>query len=208
MATKTDNHDSRAKLELRRYFLHRYHADTPPDVLDCCQGGGLLWRRLREQFAVRSYWGVDLKPKKGRLKLDSVRILQQPGWTQNVVDIDTYGSPWRHWMAMLPNIRQPTTVFLTIGQYQMGTAKEIKEAVGVASLEVPPGILCKLHGISVSYVLARGCDYLTIREAVEAESVGNARYIGVRLEPANDNGRDGSPAESEPTIPEKEESHV
>ena len=46
---RTDNSDPRAKLELRRYFLRKYHPDDPPDVLDCCEGEGLLWRRLRRR---------------------------------------------------------------------------------------------------------------------------------------------------------------
>lgn len=111
MSIKTDNKDPAAKLELRRHFLRTYHARGPVHVLDCCQATGFLWRTLRAEFAVTSYWGLDLKPKKGRLQLDSVRVLQQRGWNQNVVDVDTYGSPWKHWAALLPNITQPKMHF-------------------------------------------------------------------------------------------------
>jgi hypothetical protein len=90
---KTDNHNPKAKLLLRRHFLDKYHADGNADVLDCCQAGGLLWKEIRKTHQIARYWGVDLKPKKGRLKIDSVRILQQSGWPQNVIDIDTYGEP-------------------------------------------------------------------------------------------------------------------
>jgi len=183
MAKKIDNSNLEAKLELRRHFLRKYHADDPPHVLDCCQGSGVLWEQLRKEFAVASYWGVDLKRRKGRLKLDSARILAQPGWPQTVVDVDTYGSPWKHWEAMLPNIQQPTTVFLTIGQWQMGTDRHILTALGLRGITIPPGIARKLHGLSVSYCLARTCVYdIIIVEAVEAVSTGNARYIGLRLE--------------------------
>lgn len=210
MTAKTDNHDPRAKLELRRFFLRKYHADHPPDVLDCCQGGGVLWKKLREEFPVRSYWGVDVKPKKGRLKLDSVRILAQPGWPQNVVDVDTYGSPWKHWEAMLPNVQRPLTVFLTIGQWQMGTDSKIFTAIGLQGVNVPPGIAVKLHGIAVNYCLTRGYEYCKIMvEAVEAVSDGNARYIGVRLEPRNGSG---PVCQTEPqpehSIATKEQPHV
>lgn len=92
--TKTDNKDPSAKLELRRYFLRKYHAGEPIHVLDCCQATGFLWRTLRQEFPIASYWGLDLKPKKGRLQIDSTRVLEQNGWKQNVVDVDTYGSPW------------------------------------------------------------------------------------------------------------------
>lgn len=195
MAKQTDNHDPRAKLELRRYFLRKYHADKPPDVLDCCQGGGLLWPELRKEFAVSSYWGLDLKPKKGRLKLDSIRVLQQPGWPQNVVDVDTYGSPWRHWEAMLPNIQRPTTVFLTIGN-QNQTASSPNAHGADVLFSFPPSTPPTLSGIvsrrlDVTYGLAKSREYRKrLVEAVEAISDGNARYIGVRLEPQ---GRHAAP---------------
>lgn len=189
MTAKTDNHNPGAKLELRRYFLRKYHADAPPSVIDCCQGGGLLWRELRNEFPVASYWGLDLKPKKGRLKLDSVRVLAQPGWPQNVVDIDTYGSPWKHWQALLPNVQRPVTVFLTIGRYGPNLVSISRlefEAIGLTFDRVRkmPGLCSVIAEMCVKYSLATTCRYgiITI-EAVEAVSDGNARYIGVHLEP-------------------------
>src|ERR1039457_5642486 len=188
---KTDNHSPAAKLELRRYFLHKYHAKKPPDVLDCCQGGGLLWGQLRKEFVVASYWGLDLKPRKGRLKLDSVRVLTQSGWPQNVVDIDTYGSPWKHWFAMLPNITQPTTVFLTISQLVTGTvgaiSKEAISAVGLGRLRIklPAGFHPKLVELATaSWLTSVGTYGLELIEAIEAASTNkNVRYVGLRLEP-------------------------
>jgi ubiquinone/menaquinone biosynthesis C-methylase UbiE len=62
--TKTDNHSPRVKLDLRRYFLKRYHAAGEPiRVMDCCQGSGVLWGQLRKEFDVAGYWGLDIKPK-------------------------------------------------------------------------------------------------------------------------------------------------
>jgi hypothetical protein len=199
-AQKTDNHDPAAKLELRRYFLRKYHRD-PPDVLDCCQGSGLLWGRLRDEFPTRSYWGLDLKPKPGRLQLDSIRVLAQPGWPQNVVDIDTYGSPWKHWAALLPHVGRPVTVFLTIGQWQMGTDAEILRALGLGKLKIPPGIAVKLHGLALAYLFGKATDAgLRIVEAMEALSDGSARYIGLHLQP--ESGNSHSPP-LEKTAPKK-----
>jgi hypothetical protein len=49
---------------------------------------------------------------------------------------------------------------------------------------LPPAFHVKLAPLVVSYSLTRACDFSTIPiEAVEAVSDGNARYIGVRLEP-------------------------
>ena len=187
---KTDNHNPAAKLELRRYFLRKYHADGSAQVLDCCQGGGLLWNRLRDEFATMSYWGLDVKPKKGRLKLDSARILAQPGWPQDVVDVDTYGSPWKHWAAMLPNVARPMTVFLTIGRGGPNRIRLGRAELDAMGLTLPTvrkmsgAITHNLAEIAVSYCLAMSCDYgIILMEAVEAVSGGNARYIGVRLEP-------------------------
>jgi hypothetical protein len=181
-----DNGNLVAKLKLRRHFLETYHADGSADVLDCCQGNGVIWKQLRHRLKVRSYWGLDLKPKKGRLKLDSVRVLQQSGWSYDVIDIDTYGSPWKHWMSMLPNVTSGITVFLTIGQWQMGTAGEILEALGIGKLKVPPGIAVRLHEAGLEYLLAAATDFgLRITEAREAICKASARYFGIRLEVEN-----------------------
>jgi hypothetical protein len=190
MTKKTDNHNPAVKLRLRQYFLNKYHANGSAKVLDCCQAGGVMWTTLRRTHPVTSYWGVDMKPKKGRLQIDSVRILQQPGLSQNIIDIDTYGSPWKHWFAVLPNIHQPTTIFLTIGSTMF---KGATDGAALAALgctfqqqKLPDAFRGKLDEIGVSHSLARGCDFVTMIEAVEAVSTGNARYIGLRVAPKKD----------------------
>ena len=185
MAKKTDNHNPEAKLKLRRHFLKKYHADGTATVFDCCQGGGVMWDAIRRTHPVASYWGVDVKPKKGRLKIDSVRVLQQ-GVSQNVIDIDTYGSPWKHWMAMLPKVTKPVTVFLTIGQISIcgsPLSNESRAVLGIGNLHIPPAIGLKLNELAVEHCLYQGNLCCKITEAVEVSSTGNARYIGVRLEP-------------------------
>ena len=188
MAKKTDNHNPESKLKLRRHFLEKYHADGKATVFDCCQGGGVMWDAIRRTHPVASYWGVDVKPKKGRLKIDSVRVLQQ-GVSQNVIDIDTYGSPWKHWFAMIPKVTQPVTVFLTIGQISIGgspLSNESRSVLGIGKLQIPPAIGLKLNELAVEHCLYQGDVFCKITEAVEVSSTGNARYIGIRLEPKND----------------------
>lgn len=213
---KIDNHNAHAKLELRRYFLRKYPG--PHHVLDCCQGEAVLWNRLREEFAIDSYWGVDLKRKKGRLKIDSTRILAQPGWIQNVIDIDTYGSPWKHWQAMLPNVSRPTTVFLTIGkgrQQETIMCNVLLGCLGITSefAKALPKCLKSEHifgDIGVHAMLGQA----TSDEIIEAKHAGFARYIGLRLTKCsdngtincNENGRGGIPAEH--TRSERENEHV
>lgn len=191
---KTDNHDPRAKLNLRRYFLEKYHRDGAARVLDCCMGSGWIWRELRREWRVAEYLGLDVKPKKGRLKIDSARYLEAGGWSHDVIDIDTYGSPWRHWFALLPFVKGQCSVFLTIGQnrmvggFQGDVPKELACALGIPK-QTPASIAAQLWEIGGRFCLASCTDYgVTIEEVIEAETQGNARYVGIRLnklEPAS-----------------------
>lgn len=113
-----DNHNLRSKLALRQRFLRKYHAGSRFSVLDCCEGSGRIWRYLRKEFPC-DVMGVDLKPAKGRLRLDSRRILELDWLSFDVVDIDTYGSPWGHWLNLLESLTQPATVFLTWGAVEL-----------------------------------------------------------------------------------------
>lgn len=118
---KTDNQNLSQKLFLRRYFLKKYHTGRDLHVLDACQGAGKIWASLKSEFTLKSYWGVDRKSGAlGRIRIDSEKILTQPGWAFNVVDIDVYGSPWKHWTSMLPQVTRPVTVFMTIGHVLKG----------------------------------------------------------------------------------------
>ncbi len=188
---KIDNSCMQAKLDLRRYFLNRYHVDQsrPIHVLDCCQGSGLIWSALKAEYDVTSYWGVDVKPKAGRLKLDSRRILAQAGWPQNVIDVDTYGSPWGHWLELLPHVTQPTTVFMTIGDQNSGVFQP--GPTGANYLTLPPstpGVLQGMIGrdIAPNILLTRAAQFgINLIEPIEAIADGqHARYIGCHLVPS------------------------
>lgn len=182
MTKQVDNANPKAKLDLRRYFLRRYHAESPPHVIDCCQGDGLLWRTLRGEFKTASYWGMDLKVRRGRMKIDSARVLEQPGWRADVIDVDTYGSPWRHWHNLIRTAPGPVTVFLTDGSWHMGVDKTMLAALGLGKLAVPPGIAIRLREPGMLASLGAAVSIgLEIVEAIEAESGRNVRYFGVRL---------------------------
>jgi len=183
--TKTDNTNLAAKLDLRRYFLQKYHGDGSARVLDCCQGDGTLWRQLRREFPVASYWGVDLKKKPGRLAMDSARILAQPGWTENVIDIDTYGGPWKHWISMVPNLCQQTTVFLTLGRISLtALSKEQQHSLGLGAINLPGGMGPKLIEQATHYCLHYASSVaVRIIEGMTTATTGVTRYMGLRLEP-------------------------
>lgn len=187
-STKTDNANLAAKVALRRHFLERYHVDRPPLVFDCCQGSGMIWRRIRRRFPCE-YWGVDVKPKKGRLLIDSVRVLDQPGWTFDVIDVDTYGAPWKHWAAILRHMTKSATVFLTIGDIHISNIDNYAvESLGMTfkRLKPPSSLASKMRHLAISHCLGRAADHdVNIIEAMEVESgssYGQTRYIGLRLE--------------------------
>lgn len=211
-SVKTDNHNLPAKLELRRYFLRRYHADGEPiRVFDCCQGQGVIWQALRKEFEVASYWGADTKSKPGQLKIDSQRVLAQAGMTENVIDIDPYGNCWPMFFAAMSQLKQPTTIFLTRGGHSMQTmSREEKQAVGL-TIEIPKAFFPKLRllDFAIRSCLFSILESVKITEAVEAVSDGNARYLGCRLEPMKANGPQSLPA-SRPELKrtKKESAHV
>lgn len=186
---KTDNHDPSAKLALRRYFLDRYHRNGTATVCDCCQGSGFLWRELRREYKVAEYVGFDVKPRKGRLRIDSSRYLEAGGWKHNCIDVDTYGAPWRHWKAILKFAQNDLTVFLTIGLVRIGGAggmqQEALAALGVPK-QTPPGIIGALHDMAAQRLLGEALERFEIVEAIEAISNGSARYMGLRLSPRKD----------------------
>lgn len=190
---KSDNLFVRPKLLLRRYFLDKYHP-TPPRILDCCQGSGKLWAILLKDYPVDTYWGLDKKPKKGRLMIDSERVLQSGKWAADIIDVDTYGSPWAHWLELLRTGTNPLTVFLTIGVMRTSPSSrmggggimqtQVRDALGLGHLKhkVPNAIQGRLHDFIVSY-----CLRLAIRHGwriVECQEAfpRKARYIGIRME--------------------------
>jgi len=182
---KTDNHNPKVKLDLRRHMLNRFHAELPPHVFDCCQGSSVMWSQLREEYNLASYWGVDLKPKKGRMKIDSNRILCQAGWNFDVIDVDTYGSPWKHYSSVVANATKPCTVLLTIGStmHKGSTDKQCLKILGLDTLKIPESFCRKLDELAFSTMLSYADNYGTIVYLVEAVSTGNARYVGLHFVP-------------------------
>lgn len=182
---KTDNANLHGKLALRRYFLDRYPCSS---VIDCCQGDQVIWSQLRQEYPVEKYLGVDLKEKKGRLKIDSNRILAQPGWTFDCIDIDTYGSPWAHWESILQYSPHSITVFLTVGLVKVGggrVSNEIMRWLGFSgfSPKIPSSLASKCMAMAIPYCLARATRYeFTIVEAKAAPPSKNAEYYGIRLD--------------------------
>jgi len=107
-----DNSHFDIKLDIRKKYLNKYGGNA---VLDCCQGDMRLWGELRKEYPNLKYMGVDLKPKRGRHKVDSARLLKIEGIVWDVVDIDTYGNPFDHYQNLCTTLNHECTVFLTYG---------------------------------------------------------------------------------------------
>jgi hypothetical protein len=96
--TKTDNHNLRAKLELRREFLREFPPAKALSVCDCFSGEAeAIWTPLRGEFNIGEYLALDVKAKPNRLKLDSLRYLQNQLWTHDVIDLDVTKDSRQWW---------------------------------------------------------------------------------------------------------------
>ena len=199
MNGKVDNKRLDAKLLVRRYFLDRYHSSSPPRVIDCCAGSGVIWQALRQDYRIRSYWGLDAKKSAGRIAARSERILECPGWQADIVDVDTYGSPWKHWAQILSHGPTPLTVFLTVGQVVMGASTlsaEALVALGVVfpTLAVSPGLMAKIHPLVIPFqltYLGRSDKVVVEAKQIIIAGLGATRvvYVGLRLEESHHGGR-------------------
>lgn len=180
---KCDNHNLGAKLALRRYLLDKYHAGKRVKVFDCCEGGMAIWSALRQEYDIE-HMGVDLKKKRGRLTMDSARILEVPGWNWDMIDVDVYGSPWLHWMHILHNGRVALTVVLTVAEVLMGGGNmptHVAKELNLPNL-LPYGLRGKLQKQLVAIMLGKAPALgWIVEECVEADNSGSARYIGVRI---------------------------
>lgn len=185
MSKKKDNHNSAAKLKLRRHFLRTFHLTTPPDVLDCFAGFSVMWGQLREEFTIAHYTGIELRKIPGRLRMDSLEYISRPDWQHDVIDLDAYGSPWKHLLAALPRIQRPTSIFLTIGNAGLGGLdRQLIAAAGIP-FDVPKGLHKGLTPYLTSIGLALPLRFgLSIESCLEALNPGGTcRYIGLHLRP-------------------------
>lgn len=144
----------------------------------------MIWGRLKTEFDLGAYWGVDLKRRAGRLKYDSAEIVASKGFDYDVIDVDTYGSPWKHWKAITAHLCGSLTVFLTVGNVLFGgPGKNALEKIGLSRFKIPPGLLRALGENILEFQLGAALeDGWTIERAEEALPRGQtARYIGVRM---------------------------
>jgi hypothetical protein len=181
--SKTDNHNLAAKIALRRRLLS---SAGEYRVLDCFSGSEAIWQPLRVEYQIRDYLALDIKQKRGRLKLDSARFVRECPGDFNVVDLDAYGSPFDQFESVIA-WRRRLIVFLTIGA--VGMKAQSKTALRIAGLPAttPIGMHAQLHDhITESCLTLPLQKNFRIRQSFEALNPGgSARYIGLEIAPAD-----------------------
>lgn len=187
---ETDNAALEVKLELRRRFLREWKA--PIRVLDCCEGAGVIWARLRDEFPVQSHWGVDMEPRKGAVRVESARLLEVPGLDVTVVDIDTYGLPWCHYLTLVQyQAPRDMLVFLTVGSVMMfgmtPLAQEELRCLGLDRLSssLSKHLAGRLREFAIPYVVYRAERHgWRVEDAEIVRGGPRVQYLAVRLQSA------------------------
>lgn len=137
-------------------------------------------------------------------------MLAQVGFKAAVVDLDAYGSPMKHYVALLENMQSDVTVFVTMtttitrwGKSKWafgGMDSETKRILGLKKLPIPPTLAAKANIFFGQNTLGIADRFgFNIGEAIEAQNIGNARYIGLRLlrngsRPSASESTEGHPA--------------
>lgn len=176
------------KLALRAEILDRYHPIGKRRVFDACSGDSVLWSRLRLVYPLDTYWGVDLKAKLGKMKINSAWLLKG-GIRADIYDLDTYGSPWQLWESLLPTITEECSVIFTLGKGGGGIARLTNletDYIGLGEMGAPAMLISRLRHMVVPYGLRRAEDFnLTIVDYLEVQASTNARYFAIHLVPDN-----------------------
>jgi hypothetical protein len=129
-------------------------------VLDCFSGSEVIWSTLRQEYEVADYLALDIKAKRGRLKMDSLRFVREKTESAfDVVDLDAYGAPWDHWEAVL-NWHRPLTVFLTVGAVGLKAASKTSLRMAGLPVETPIGMHAALQPILTDFCLAKCYDHV------------------------------------------------
>jgi hypothetical protein len=105
----------------------------------------------------------------------------------DVIDVDTYRYPWKHWGQICKHASQGMTVFMTRGNCLVGGGqvdKAILQALGLHfSVQIPAPLLHALIDEALPAIFAQANNgKVRVVEAAEGSCGPHARYFGVRLE--------------------------
>lgn len=191
-SNRTDNRDLRLKLAIRRWTIAA--AGLGPDlrVLDLCAGEGHIWQVLRKEYRLSSYTPCDRNPRMpGTIKGDAERLVESFDLSLfDVIDVDTWGSPWEIWLRLSGRVRQRTAILLTHGTRGVagsGPAMSLIEldALGIPrSWPIPKKVA--LNRIAAGALLAKGVRALNVLRIAKAETQQGGSHMchyGLAVEP-------------------------
>jgi hypothetical protein len=186
---KTDNKNLDAKIQLRRRMLDEAKF-AEHRVLDLCAGEGVVWRTMRQHAKLDDYVPVDLAPRLPGTIVGDVkdeRFLSAFDLSRfNIIDIDTYGEPWKPWSFLQDRLTANTAVFLTHGAVSTpggsGVSNLVLERLGIPlAWNIP--MKRDLSEFAAPYMLHPGkCAQVRIAKAWKI-SLQNVTYYGLICEP-------------------------
>jgi len=186
-SVQVDNGDLESKIALREHFLEKYHKGTHTKVLDCCAGQQQIWKRLRAKYDV-DYLVLDKKEIPGTLKIDSIVYLEAGhGIAFDIIDVDTYGLPYRHFSKAVQHLNKPTTFFGTVNANGM-TKPQAEETAALGITCKVPDVLIReaatdLFGEILGAIMhPHVIEYAALIVATRHTSM-RTKYVGVRVVP-------------------------
>lgn len=184
---KTDNKQIDMKLELREQVLRRAGVKACR-VLDLFAGRGEIWTAMRSRIKVVRYVPCDKTPRMpGTIRGDSTdeRFLAAFDMRNfNVVDIDTYGEPWRPYRLLAERVVHPTVFFLTHGEVSglggCNTSAFVLETLGIPkNWPIPQKIGLARYAARIMTSKPLSNVRLAWGNRV---SVSNVNYLGILIE--------------------------
>lgn len=181
---KRDNSNLTAKLKLREYYLEKYFPDREAIyVLDACAGDSLIWSELKKRYPVK-VMSVDVKRKPGRIAIRSERIMRSAAGV-DIVDIDTYGSPWSKYFALLESLKsRKLVVFLTLGITVYGQMQKFfaeRVCPQFEGVKLPVGFHRWLQGLLWKDGVAEAYRFGYAVQDCQFIETENVKYIGFVL---------------------------
>jgi hypothetical protein len=143
---------------------------------------------------------LDIVPVEGTLTVDSKRYLNRE-LDYDVIDIDSYGSPFQHYNIALRNISKPTIFFLTYGSAGVGYSAISRATVELVNFFpdlcdfrfsktlikgqiAAPALLLKVTNVATEYHLAQAYKYgHEVDLCIFASPGPTAKYFGLRTVP-------------------------
>lgn len=191
---KTDNKNLDAKILDAKILLRRRVLDEAKfaehRVLDLCAGEGVVWRTMRHHAKLDDYVPVDLAPRLPGTIVGDVkdeRFLSAFDLSRfNIIDIDTYGEPWKPWSFIQEHLRTPTAIFLTHGAVSTPGGSHVSNFV-LQRLGIPVSwnipMKRDLSEFAAPYMLHPGRYARTLIAKAWKVSLHNVTYYGLICEP-------------------------